>query len=134
MKKIIIMCAIGFCLQTTAQAQNLLKNAGSAASAAGFDVNSITKGIMGKMTPTLGLSSAQQGSTTSAVTDFLTKKSGILGLQKSNPAAYASKFSSIFGGLKSKLGGILTATQMTKFMGMKPKTNDVTNVMSNLFY
>ena len=78
MKKIIIMCAIGFCLQTTTQAQNLLKSAGS--------------------------------------------------------TAYASKFSSIFGGLKSKLGGILTATQMTKFMGMKPKTNDVTNVMSNLFY
>jgi beta-glucosidase-like glycosyl hydrolase len=137
MRKLLILLAIGLSLQSAAQAQDVMntaKNASKAASNAGFDVTNLTKGIMGKMIPTLALSGTQQSSVSSSITSFLTQKSGILSLKNSNPAAYATKFASLFGGLKSKLGGILTAAQMTKFLGMKPKTNDVTNVMSNLFY
>jgi len=137
MKKMFLLLALGLGLHTFVMGQDLLntaKNAGKAASAAGIDVNSLTKGIMGKLVPSLGLSAAQQPSVTSTVSSFLTDKSSILSLKKTDPAAYASKFSGLFGKLKSKLGGVLTAAQMTKFLGLKPKANDVTNVLSNLFY
>jgi hypothetical protein len=110
------------------------KTATIAASTAGFNVSSITKGVMGSLTPSLGLSSAQSPKVTDIVSGFLSKKAEILPLAKSNPTAYASKFGSLFGGMKSKLGTVLTAAQMTKFMGLKPKTSSATNVLSNLFF
>jgi len=134
MKKLIFIFSISLTAGLFSTSCNTMRSASSVASMAGFDVNSIAKGVMGSMTPALGLSSAQTPGVTSAVTDFLTKKSDIIGLQKTDPTKYASQFGSLFGGLKSKLGGVLTAAQMTKFLGMKPKANDVANVMSNLFY
>ena len=131
----IILCALGLCLQSAATyAQNAMKTVSNTASTGGFDVNSLTKSITAKMTSTLGLSAAQQTSTTNAVSDFLLKKSSIVGMDKSNPSAYNAKFPAIFETLKSNLGTALTAAQMSKFLGMKPKTNDAKNVMSNLFY
>jgi len=141
MKKLLIVFAIGLCASTAAQAQidmnsatKAASTATKAASAAGFDVNSLTKGIMGSLTPSLGLTSKQSPGVSSIVSGFLSQKANILPLMKSNPAAYASKFGSLFSGLKSKLGGVLTAAQMTKFLSLKPKTNSASNVLSNLFY
>ena len=132
MKKILIVLSIAFAV-TTANAQlGSLGDLAKTASAAGFDVNKLTSGIMGKLTPGLNLTGAQQPQVTDAVTSFLGDKSKILPLQTSDKAAYTSKFNSLFGGLKSKLSGILLKDQMNKFLGMK--TTDPTNVLSQLFH
>lgn len=134
MKKLIFVFAVSLGYGLFATSCSTTKAASSVASMAGLDVNSLTSGLMGSLTPSLGLSAAQKPGVTSAITDFLTKKSGIMGLATSNPVKYASQASSLFGGLKSKLGGVLTGAQLTKFMSLKPSTNDATNVLSNLFY
>ena len=132
MKKILIVLSIAFAV-TTANAQlGSLGDLAKTAGAAGFDVNKLTSGIMGKLTPGLNLTGAQQPQVTDAVTSFLGDKSKILPLQTSDKAAYTSKFNSLFGGLKSKLSGILLKDQMNKFLGMK--TTDPTNVLSQLFH
>ncbi len=133
MKKILIGLFFAFAVSTSAKAQlGSLGDLAKTAGAAGFDVNKLTSGIMGKLTPGLNLTSAQQPQVTDAVTGFLTDKSKILPLQTSDKAAYTSKFNSLFGGLKTKLSGILLKDQMTKFLGMK--TTDPTNVLSQLFH
>jgi len=99
-----------------------------------FDVKGLTGSIMNVLGPSLSLTGKQSPGVTDAVSGFLGEKSKILPLQASDPTSYNSKFGSLFSGLKSKLGGILAADQMTKFMGLKPKTNDASNVLSNLFY
>jgi len=132
MKKILIVLSIAFAV-TTANAQlGSLGDLAKTAGAAGFDVNKLTSGIMGKLTPGLNLTGAQQPQVTDAITSFLGDKSKILPLQTSDKAAYTSKFNSLFGGLKSKLSGILLKDQMNKFLGMK--TTDPTNVLSQLFH
>lgn len=136
MKKIILACLllVGASTVTKAQLGDLTKQASSLASTAGFDVNKLTSGIMGKLTPGLALTALQQPKVTEAVSGFLGKKGNILGLLKSDPAKYASQFGTLFNGLKGNLGGILGKDQMSKFMDMKPATNNPTNVLSNLFY
>ncbi len=136
MKKIILACLlmVGASTVTNAQLGDLTKQASSLASTAGFDVNKLTSGIMGKLTPGLALTALQQPKVAEAVTGFLGKKANILGLLKSDPVKYASQFGTLFNGLKGNLGGILGKDQMNKFLGMKPATNNPTNVLSNLFF
>jgi hypothetical protein len=98
------------------------------------NVSNIAQAVLGKLGPALGLSAAQKPNVLSAVTGFLKDKSGILGLAKTDKAAYASKFAGLQGGLFKKLKTILTVAQYTKFLGLKPKTNDATNVLSQLFF
>ncbi|WP_343703311.1 hypothetical protein [Chitinophaga sp.] len=105
-----------------------------AAKAQGFDVKSMANSILGKLTPALGLSAVQKPGVLNAVTGFLTDKSGIMGLAKTDKAAYATKFAGLQNGLLGKLKTILSVAQYTKFLGLKPKTNDVTNVLSQLFF
>lgn len=105
-----------------------------AAKTQGFDVKSLATGIIGQLTPALGLSATQKPSVLTAVTGFLKDKSGILGLAKTDKAAYATKFAGLQGGLFGKLKTILSVAQYTKFLGLKPKTNDVTNGLSQLFF
>lgn len=100
----------------------------------GFDVKSLATSVMGKLTPALGLSAVQKPSVLNAVTGFLKDKSGILGLAKTDKAAYATKFAGLQNGLFGKLKTILSVAQYTKFLGLKPKTNDVTNALSQLFF
>lgn len=134
MRKVIFVFTVCAGLAFATTSCNTMKSASSVASLAGFNVNSITSGVMGTMTNSLGLTNSQQPLVTNIVSNFLTQKSGIIGLQQSDPVKYASKVAPMLGGLKSKLDGVLTAAQMVKLMGMKPQTNDVTNVMSNLFF
>ena len=136
MKKIILLCFLFIGIASASQAQlgDLAKKASAAAGAAGFDVNKIAGDVMGKLTPSLALTAAQNPKVLGAVTDFLGQKSKILPLLTSNPTKYASQFSSLFSGLKSNLGGILNPSQLTKFLSLKPSTNNPSNPLSNLFF
>ncbi|MES2776509.1 MAG: hypothetical protein V4722_20190 [Bacteroidota bacterium] len=104
------------------------------ASYAQLDVNNIAGQVLEKLTPALNLNADQKPQVGDAVTEFLSKKAEILPLQNTDPAGYASKFNQLNGGLISKLKTILVAKQMTSFLGMKPKTNNPSNVLSHLFY
>jgi hypothetical protein len=134
MKKFVLFCTLFACLSLTMQAQDILKKATGAASAAGFDVKSLTSGIMSKLTPKLGITSTQKPGVTSAISSFLGDKAKILPLQQSDPASYSTQQGGLFNTLKSKLTSVLLAGQVKKFLGLKPKTNDSSNILSNLFY
>ncbi|MFN3299909.1 MAG: hypothetical protein ACK41Z_06920 [Sediminibacterium sp.] len=137
MKKGIILLAILaiVSIETKAQLGNVLDKAKSAAAAtAGFDVNALTSGIMGKISPALVLTAAQKPKVTAAITEYLTQKAQFVTKQKTNPAEYTQRQMGIFQGLKSKLAGILVKNQMNKFLGLKPATNDPANVLSQLFF
>lgn len=136
MKKGFILLAILAIALTNSNAQlgNVLDKAKSAASSAGLDVNALTNGIMGKLSPALLLTAAQKPKVTSAITEYLTQKAKFATAQKTNPAEYTQRQSGIFQGLKSKLTGILLKNQMNKFMGLKPATNDPSNLLSQLFF
>jgi len=89
---------------------------------------------MGKLGPALALTAVQKPNVTDAVTSYLKDKSKIVGLQSSDPSGYTQKQQSLFGKLKDKLAGILLKDQMEKFIGLKPKTNNPLNALSQLFY
>ncbi|NSL87368.1 hypothetical protein ECE50_011035 [Chitinophaga sp. Mgbs1] len=136
MKRIVLsLLCVCFFAVTTTQAQSLLDKAQKAAAGTQSPLgNGIASSILGKLTPALGLTNAQQPKVLNLVTGFLKQKAGILPLQQANPAAYTSKFAGLQGGLFSKLKLLLTAAQYTKFLGLKPKTNDAGNVLSQLFF
>ncbi|MBC6111785.1 hypothetical protein ACFOG5_15015 [Pedobacter fastidiosus] len=134
MKKLFILSALILGLNFASNAQSILSKATSIASSAGFDVNTLTSGILGKLTPALSLTPAQKPTVTSAVKDFLVQKATIMATQKTDPAGYKTKFGKLFSGLKSKLGTALTIAQLTKFTSLKPATNTPSNVLSQLFY
>ncbi len=121
-------------IETNAQLGNVLDKAKAATSAVGFDVNSLTSGIMGKLSPALVLTAAQKPKVSTAITEYLTQKAQIIAKQKTNPAEYTQRQMGIFQGLKSKLTGILLKNQMNKFLGLKPATNDPANLLSQLFF
>jgi hypothetical protein len=135
MKKMIFIVMIA-CSASAVHAQlgDALNKVKSVASTTGFDVNSLTSGIMGKLTPALSLATAQKPKVTDAITGFLTAKSKILSLKASDPTAYAQKQGGLFSNLKTKLAGILLQNQMNKFLGLKPATNNPANVLSQLFF
>jgi hypothetical protein len=133
MKKLLFLF-IAVTLSTTILHAQTLPADVTGATTAGFNVKSLTKGIMEKLIPSLSLTDAQKPGVTSTITDFLTKKSKILPLQQTDASSYSSKFGPLFDGLKKQLGGILSPTQLTSFLNLKPATNDSKNVLSNLFY
>lgn len=134
-KGIILLTMMVFVLNSSnAQLGNVLDKAKSVASTAGFDVNALTSGIMGKLSPALVLTAAQKPKVTSAITEYLSQKAQFVAKQKTNPAEYTQRQMGIFQGLKSKLAGILVKNQMNKFLGLKPAINDPANVLSQLFF
>ncbi|MBS1947243.1 MAG: hypothetical protein JST47_05705 [Bacteroidetes bacterium] len=135
MKKVFFAFALLLLVKASiAQTDDILGNVPSAASATGFDVNTLTKNIMGQLEPALSLTKAQAPKVTSAVSSYLSNKSKILPYMSSDKEAYAKKQSNLFGALKTKLAGILVKQQMNKFLGLKPATNDAENILSKLFY
>ncbi|MBC7722548.1 MAG: hypothetical protein H7068_11030 [Pedobacter sp.] len=135
MKKIFFAVAILF-VTTSSQAQlgDVLNKATSIATAAGFDTNKLTAGIMSKLTSRLSLTKEQNPKVTSAISTFLAAKSKIMPLLQSNKIEYAQKQTSLLSNLKTKLTGILLQNQMNKFLGLKPTSNTPTNILSQLFY
>ncbi|MBC9929544.1 hypothetical protein [Chitinophaga qingshengii] len=138
MKKVLLpMLCVCFFTATSVQAQSILDQAKNAAGTTQnplINTSGIAGSILQKLTPALGLSAVQQPKVSNLLTNFLKQKAGIMPLQQTNPASYASKFAGLQGGLFSKLKLLLTAAQYTKFLGLKPKTNDATNVLSQLFF
>jgi hypothetical protein len=134
MKKLFFASAILLATSSAFAQGDILNKATTAASASGFNVSSLTKGIMGKLGPGLSLTKAQTPNVTSAVSSYLTGKSKILPLQSSAPDQYTQKQGGLFNTLKTKLTGILLQNQMNKFLGMKPATSSPTNVLSQLFF
>lgn len=90
--------------------------------------------ITGKLKTALTLTEAQQPKILSTVTNFLQQKANILSLNNSNPKAYDIKLKSFQNGFQRKLKTILTPEQFTGFLELKPVNNDMTNVLSQLFY
>lgn len=141
MKKVLLILALsmGVMFSSTAQiSTSALKNAASKvtekAKVTGLDVNSLSSGVMSKLTSALALTSAQKPKVLEAVTNFFQQKSSILDLAKTNKTEYASKLGGLTTGLQSKLKTVLTVAQFSKFLNLKPQTNTPTNVMSQLFY
>lgn len=141
MKKIflILTITIGFVFGANAQIstgslQNAAKKATTVAAASGFDVKSLTSGIMSKLNTKLKLTDAQKTKVLTVVTNFLQDKSGIIALAKTNKNQYIAKAATLTESLSKKLKPILTAAQYTQFLGLKPATNDPANVLSQLFY
>ncbi|NIG54371.1 hypothetical protein [Chitinophaga sp. Cy-1792] len=137
MKKILLLAATASLLAIgETKAQNILdaaKKATGTTSSTG-NLSNLTSGIMGQLTPSLGLNNTQQPKVTDLVSGFLKQKAGIMPLQQTNPTEYTSKFKGLQGGLFSKLKGVFTAAQYAKFLGLKPKASDATNVLSQLFF
>ena len=131
MKKLLLLTVLVLGM-TAANAQ--LSGLADKAKALGFDVGKLTTSIMSKLVPSLKLTGEQKPKVTDAVSSYLGDKAGIIGQQTSNPAEYTKKQSGLFNKLKSILSGILLKDQMNKFLGLKPATNDPTNVLSQLFY
>ena len=141
MKKIflILTLAMGVVFGTNAQIstgtlQNAAKKASSVATSSGFDVNSLSSGIMSKLTTALTLTKTQKPQVLEIVTNFLQQKSSILSLATTNKTKYAAKFAELTSTLNSKLKTVLTAAQLSKFSSLKPETNTASNVLSQLFY
>jgi hypothetical protein len=100
----------------------------------GFDAKALAGEIMGKLSPALALTAEQKPSVNEVVTVFLKKKAEIIPLQKADLAAYTSKFNVLNGDLVNQLKEILTAKQMSSFLGLKPRVNMPGNVLSELFF
>lgn len=138
MKKIYFILALSFGMLLSSNAQistSSLKNtAKKVSTATGIDVNAVSEKIMSKLTTALTLTKDQQPKVLATVTNFLKSKSEILALAGSDKSKYNTQLNALTTDLTSKLKPILSATQYTKFLGLKPTTNTATNVLSQLFY
>lgn len=99
------------------------------------DVAKTTGSIVDKLMSGLSLAGDKKSALTSAISGFLKNKEGILGLAKTDPSKYLSKFNPLQQGLFGKLKGIMGATAFSKFLGMKPSGSNIAgDVLSNLFF
>jgi hypothetical protein len=98
------------------------------------DLGAMGKSIATELGTKLLLNKIQGTKVGQLISTFLTAKSAILPLLKSDPTGFASKLSGAQGDLMGGLKTVLSAQQMTNFMSLKPKTNDATNVLSSLFF
>ena len=138
MKKIYFILALSFGMLLSSNAQistSSLKNtAKKVSTATGLDVNAVSEKIMSKLTTALTLTKDQQPKVLATVTNFLKSKSEILALAGSDKSKYNTQLNALTTDLTSKLKPILSATQYTKFLGLKPTTKTASNVLSQLFY
>ena len=98
------------------------------------DLKAMGTNILTEMGTKLILTKVQAPKVLGLVTTFLTAKSAIMPLLKSDPTGFASKLGASQTDLMGGLKGVLSPQQMTSFIGLKPKTNDATNVLSSLFF
>lgn len=98
------------------------------------DVKSLSSSVMAKLNTALTLTKVQEPKVTTLVTDFLTKKSDILALAKTDKAQYQEKLTELTTTLTTKLKKVLTAEQLTKFTSLKPAKKTTKDVLSQLFY
>ena len=134
MKKYVLMVVMATSVVSAGLAQDALSKVKTQATAAGFDVKSIASGIMSKLGPTLALTAIQKPKMLESVTGFLNKKAGIISLATSDKAQYVAKLAGLNTDFLSKAKSILSATQYTQLLGLKPKTADAANPISQLFF
>jgi len=132
MKKYLLFAMFAIAVSSGLQAQDVLNKVQS--QAPGFNVKSLTSGIMGKLGPALALTAIQKPKVLDAVTGFLNKKSGIINLMTSDKAQYAAKLAGLNTDFLGKMKVILTATQYAQLLGLKPKVADAANPLSQLFF
>jgi hypothetical protein len=90
--------------------------------------------ITSKLKTALSLTEVQQPKILEVVKNFLQQRATILPLKNSNPNAYDTKLKSYHNSLHRKLRAILKPEQFTGFLEQKPVNNDMTNVLSQLYY
>ena len=129
MKKLLFCFAILFLGAVTAHAQLPVNT-----KAPLQDLSGISTGIVSKLTSALSLTDVQKTKVSTQINNYITQKATVSTTQDTNPTAYTKKIASMQHGLFAKLKTILTATQYAQFLGLKPPSNDVTNVLSQLFY
>ena len=134
MKSVVLFFSIVICFSFGAKAQDMFKKAAASNSSGDTEIKNLTSSIMEKLVPALGLSDTQKHETAKAINGFLRQKSRFLPIKEMDPVGYASNQDNLFDSLKSKLEKILQDQQMQKFLGLKPKTEESTDVLSNLFY
>ncbi|MDN5288317.1 MAG: hypothetical protein JWR38_4591 [Mucilaginibacter sp.] len=142
MKTLLTALILGI-TSSVAFSQGILKKVQSAVSSKNISTSSLPSlnniggakdAIMGKLTPALGLTTAQKPAVSTDVTDFLKNKANIMPLANTDKTAYASKSAGLLGGLSGKLKTVLTAAQYSKFLGLKPSAPSASNVLSSLFF
>ncbi|HEY9260028.1 hypothetical protein [Chitinophaga sp.] len=99
-----------------------------------MNVEGTASSIVSKLDKSLLLTDVQKPKLLNIVTGYLKQKVAIQPLQQSNQKAYTTKMNSMQNGLQSKLKPLLTLTQYTEYLGLKPKSFDETNVLSQLYY
>ncbi|WP_142683770.1 hypothetical protein [Chitinophaga polysaccharea] len=99
-----------------------------------MNIEGTASSIVSKLDKSLMLTDAQKPRLLNIVTNYLRQKVNIQPLQQSNLKAYTTKMNSMQNGLHAKLKPLLTLSQYTEFLGLKPKTFDDTNVLSQLYY
>ncbi|MDR6565351.1 MULTISPECIES: hypothetical protein [Chitinophaga] len=99
-----------------------------------MNIEGTASSIVSKLDKSLILTEAQKPKLLNIVTNYLRQKVNIQPLQQSNLKAYTTKMNSMQNGLHAKLKPLLTLTQYTEFLGLKPKSFDDTNVLSQLYY
>lgn len=140
MKKIILFAFLfGVIFSSGAQIstsglKDATKKVTNAASTAGFDVNAIKNQVMSQLTTKLALNGDQKTKVLTLVTNFLDQKAGIIALAKTNNNKYVAQLAKLTEKLNAGLKTALTAQQFSKFLALKPKTNDAGNILSQLFY
>jgi hypothetical protein len=99
-----------------------------------MNVEGTASSIVSQLDKSLLLTAVQKPRLLNIVTGYLKQKVAIQPLQQSNLKAYTTKMNSMQNGLQSKLKPLLTLTQYTEYLGLKPKSYDETNVLSQLYY
>jgi hypothetical protein len=99
-----------------------------------MNVEGMASSIVSKLDKSLFLTSTQKPKVLTIVTNYLKQKVIVQPLQQSNLSAYNTKLNSMQHGLQTKLKPLLTLTQYTEYMGLRPKSYDETNVLSQLYY
>jgi len=99
-----------------------------------MNIEGTASSIVSKLDKSLSLTDVQKPKLLNIVTNYLRQKVAIQPLQQSNVKAYTTKMNSMQNGLHAKLKPLLTLTQYTSFLGLKPASYDETNVLSQLFY
>jgi hypothetical protein len=99
-----------------------------------MNIEGTASSIVSKLDKSLILTETQKPKLLNIVTNYLRQKVNIQPLQQSNLKAYTTKMNSMQNGLHAKLKPLLTLTQYTEFLGLKPKSFDDTNVLSQLYY
>lgn len=99
-----------------------------------MNIEGTASSIVNKLDKSLLLTAIQKPKLLNIVTGYLRQKVALQPLQQSNQKAYTTKMNSIQNGLQSRLKPLFTLTQYTEYLGLKPKSFDETDVLSQLYY